>query len=341
MPYETRPDQPPPQQDETCNYYETSSKFCLNMFPFEKFLSRRTSDPDGAAYESVALRADENGEPTPENALRMELAKVQKKLKFFRTAFYLAHVFQALFFFYFMFGKSDSSHPVTKYRDLEWSGLLGEDWNGLIPNGIGYPLKPIFWGEDHPYYMPENMFDDFDKSMAKISHWKYMHNSSSIFIGKDKPRVKRIKPDGGVEELPPFWPWEPLEDGRELYAIRGFHQMHCIFVLSEEFTYHYADTNDSLWPAGHVAHCINTLRDAIMCMADAQPLSYVNGYKNGHATDGQAMMCRDWEELHKFVTAPERGLRIKNVAPPGSKMEKMAPIVPYPDLTEEELRGVA
>jgi hypothetical protein len=78
-----------------------------------------------------------------------------------------------------------------------------------------------------------------------------------------------------------------------------------------------------------------------MCMADAQPLSYVNGYKNGHATDDQAMMCRDWEELHKFVNSPARGLRIKNVAPAGSKVDKMAPIIPYPDLTEEQLRGLA
>jgi hypothetical protein len=90
-----------------------------------------------------------------------------------------------------------------------------------------------------------------------------------------------------------------------------------------------------------VAHCINTLRDAIMCMADANIISYVDGYKKGHATDDQAMMCRDWEELHKFANGPVRGLRIKNVAPPGSKSDHMAPIVPYPDLTEAELRGIA
>lgn len=112
------------------------------------------------------------------------------------------------------------------------------------------------------------------------------------------------------------------------------------FVLSEEFTYHY-QTNDTMWTAGHVAHCLNTIRDAIMCTADAQPLSFPSGYKHGHATDDQAMMCRDWEALHKFVSDPARGLRIKNVAPPGSKMDKMAPIEPYPHLTEAELRGLA
>lgn len=51
---------------------------------------------------------------------------------------------------------------------------------------------------------------------------------SSIFVRPDEPHIKRIKPDGTVAEIPPFWPWDPLEDGREIYVIRAFHQMHCI-----------------------------------------------------------------------------------------------------------------
>jgi hypothetical protein len=106
------------------------------MSPFEKILaSGSSSDRDEIAYESVALRADDDGQPTPDNASMFELAKVQKKLKIFRTGFYLTHAFQALFFVFWWFRDSDTSHPVATYRDLKWSGLLGEDWNGLIPNG--------------------------------------------------------------------------------------------------------------------------------------------------------------------------------------------------------------
>lgn len=36
-----------------------------------------------------------------------------------------------------------------------------------------------YFGHDHPYYMPEDIFDDFDKSMAMINHQKSMHNSES------------------------------------------------------------------------------------------------------------------------------------------------------------------
>jgi hypothetical protein len=98
------------------------------MSLFEKILaSGPSSDRDEIAYKSVALRADDDGQPTPDNASMIELAKVQKKLKLFRTGFYITHAFQALFFVFWLFCDSDASHPLATYRDLEWSGLLGED----------------------------------------------------------------------------------------------------------------------------------------------------------------------------------------------------------------------
>lgn len=63
--------------------------------------------------------------------------------------------------------------------------------------------------------------------MSRLTSWALI-TGSSIFVRPDEPRAKRIKPDGTTAELPTFYPWDPLEDGRELYAIRGFHQMHCI-----------------------------------------------------------------------------------------------------------------
>lgn len=175
------------------------------MSPFSKiFASGSSTDRDDIAYKSVDLQSEDDGQPTPDTASVIELEKVRKKLKFFRAGFFITHAFQALFFVFWLLRDGDASHPHATYRDLEWSGLLGEDWNGLVPNGtqspietqsgpqphvpllkyivalgIGYPLKPTYWGPDHPYYMPEDMFADFDKSMSTINHWKHMHNSKS------------------------------------------------------------------------------------------------------------------------------------------------------------------
>jgi hypothetical protein len=103
------------------------------MFPFNKiFADRRSSDRDEIVYKSVD---DDDTQPTADKSSMIELAKVQKKLRFYRTGFYVTHAFQALFFAYWWFGGGDAPHPHATYRDLEWSGLLGEDWNGIVPNG--------------------------------------------------------------------------------------------------------------------------------------------------------------------------------------------------------------
>ncbi|CCF40735.1 hypothetical protein CH063_11222 [Colletotrichum higginsianum] len=279
------------------------------MFPFKTSASEYETT-DRGQYKVLDDPTEDDLGGTP----LKELGHLRKSLRFYKVGFYTVLAFQAL---------------------AEWSGLLGEDWNGLVPNGVGQPLKPVYFGPDHPYYMPEDI--------STIS------TSSSVLVDKDAPRVKRIKPDGDVAEMEPFWPWEPRADGKQIYAIRGFHQMHCIvcepfaivdkkfernmgtfadqprpaqFVISEEFTFHYNRVNETKWTAGHVAHCINTVRDAIMCMADSQPLSFANGYKVGHATDDQAMMCRDWKALHAWS-------------------DMIVPIIPYPELTEAELKGDA
>ncbi|OBR03141.1 Thioesterase [Colletotrichum higginsianum IMI 349063] len=324
------------------------------MFPFKTSASEYETT-DRGQYKVLDDPTEDDLGGTP----LKELGHLRKSLRFYKVGFYTVLAFQALAVVYWAFLGHANSHPSATYRDLEWSGLLGEDWNGLVPNGVGQPLKPVYFGPDHPYYMPEDIFDNFDKSMAMIDN---------VLVDKDAPRVKRIKPDGDVAEMEPFWPWEPRADGKQIYAIRGFHQMHCIvcepfaivdkkfernmgtfadqprpaqFVISEEFTFHYNRVNETKWTAGHVAHCINTVRDAIMCMADSQPLSFANGYKVGHATDDQAMMCRDWKALHAWVSDPSRGVRVKNAAPPGSKSDMIVPIIPYPELTEAELKGDA
>ncbi|OLN81438.1 hypothetical protein CCHL11_09821 [Colletotrichum chlorophyti] len=44
--------------------------------------------------------------------------------------------------------------------------------------------ETTYFGPDHPYFMPENMFDDFNKSLGMIDKWKSMHNGSSVLVDK-------------------------------------------------------------------------------------------------------------------------------------------------------------
>lgn len=109
--------------------------------------------------------------------------------------------------------------------------------------------------------------------------------------------------------------------------------------IAEEYGYRYHNMS-SQWGPGHVAHCLNTIREAIMCLADATPMSYVNGFAHGHVTDDQQFMCRNWGALRKWANDPVRGIRYKNTAVPGDKSDKNTEILPFPELTEAQKLGL-
>ena len=53
-------------------------------------------------------------------------------------------------------------------------------------------------------------------------------------------------------------------------------------------------------PYLHVIHCLNVLRDEIMCDADDTP-RYTGFQPNQKSGLGQVRMCRDWTQLEAFA----------------------------------------
>ncbi|WQF86630.1 Putative mycotoxin biosynthesis protein UstYa [Colletotrichum destructivum] len=104
-----------------------------------------------------------------------------------------------------------------------------------------------------------------------------------------------------VQPLPVY----VTEKATEMYTIRAFHQMHCIYILLEDIGYK-THNKTSKWEQGHVIHCLNVLRATVECLADAAPISYVHGRRVGHATDGQQMQCRNFSALVDWVNDPVR-----------------------------------
>lgn len=55
---------------------------------------------------------------------------------------------------------------------------------------------------------------------------------------------------------------------------------------------------------GHIKHCLDTLRQTIMCSADDAPMPTFP--RNSRSTgDGQAMECRSWDKLVEWSKSPE------------------------------------
>ncbi|KAH9231903.1 hypothetical protein K456DRAFT_1839752 [Colletotrichum gloeosporioides 23] len=168
-----------------------------------------------------------------------------------------------------------------------------------------------------------------------VKKLKSLHNSSNVLVNDNW--ADWHKPDGTVAKLPAYY---STVSYRQTYIIRSFHQMHCLISITEEYG-HRVHNVSSQWAPQHVAHCLNTIREAIMCLADASPMTYVNGFAVGHVTDDQKFMCRDWSALRKWANDPVRGVRYKNLAPEGAKHDNYTEIIPFPKLSPDEEIGLA
>ncbi|ORY10110.1 hypothetical protein BCR34DRAFT_464401, partial [Clohesyomyces aquaticus] len=80
------------------------------------------------------------------------------------------------------------------------------------------------------------------------------------------------------------------------------HQLHCLTVIRSTL-YKYKEgrvqgdgDGDVKWD--HAVHCLDSLRQAVMCRADDTLLATRDGNVFG---DGQERVCRDWEGLRGWV----------------------------------------
>ncbi|GAM84733.1 hypothetical protein ANO11243_027340 [Dothideomycetidae sp. 11243] len=105
------------------------------------------------------------------------------------------------------------------------------------------------------------------------------------------------------KELPPSQPWL-WDESKSMYYLAGPHQMLCLNAVREFIN----ENQDGLTNRqqqhsyARVMHCLNTIREAIMCAADDTPL-YMGKYNaNADAKHpivgvGFTAQCRDWHAL--------------------------------------------
>ncbi|KAH8674287.1 hypothetical protein BX600DRAFT_495556 [Xylariales sp. PMI_506] len=110
-------------------------------------------------------------------------------------------------------------------------------------------------------------------------------------------------PNDGIVTLKKSWAAEndlpisadnPEDSDSMLYLVEGLHQLHCLVLLRASLSNSQRKT-EQMVPWGHAHHCLDSLRQAVLCNADST-LLYTddNGITFGN---GQVRMCRDWKSL--------------------------------------------
>ncbi|ORX99417.1 hypothetical protein BCR34DRAFT_576623 [Clohesyomyces aquaticus] len=124
-------------------------------------------------------------------------------------------------------------------------------------------------------------------------------------------------PEGdGVVALPQSWVAaknlppsirSPDDQTQSVYIMAAFHQLHCLTHIRQMLTSYYFDesfaiTKESVW--GHTRHCMDALRQWILCHPDETLLYKRDGELPG---EGQMRTCKnfdaykEWAEEHSYV----------------------------------------
>ncbi|PSN69515.1 hypothetical protein BS50DRAFT_550406 [Corynespora cassiicola Philippines] len=94
----------------------------------------------------------------------------------------------------------------------------------------------------------------------------------------------------------------PWDTERSVYYIRAFHDLHCLKLIRKAIISQHHNDSQTV-NLEHIYHCLDSLRQDIMCIADDTPMPAPVAH---HVGDGQVRKCRDWNKLVAWATHPDR-----------------------------------
>lgn len=119
-------------------------------------------------------------------------------------------------------------------------------------------------------------------------------NTNPVAVALSNDYVK----EHGLTESTRF-PWDTE---RSVYYVKGLHDLHCLKLLRRAIVANQRNQKQ-LISYDHLFHCLDGLRQDIMCVADDTPMPAA---KTHHIGDGQIRLCRDWNKLLAWSIQPEQ-----------------------------------
>ncbi|KAL8900182.1 MAG: hypothetical protein Q9207_005818 [Kuettlingeria erythrocarpa] len=90
----------------------------------------------------------------------------------------------------------------------------------------------------------------------------------------------------------------PWDTSKGIYLVNGQHNLHCLKNIRSAYMEYHTGRNQSKSFA-HVNHCLDALRQDIMCHADDTP-RYTTMTNDPESGVGQVRQCRSWEQLQRW-----------------------------------------
>ncbi|KAI1248134.1 hypothetical protein MGN70_010383 [Eutypa lata] len=128
--------------------------------------------------------------------------------------------------------------------------------------------------------------------------------------------------------------------GRYVGTLASTHQIHCVDALRKGLWFHYEyyrDHGDDIFMdedpvEDHLMHCVEMLRNAIMCSGDVSVITY--NWKKGHAAPKASFKsmhsCQKWDKIEEWRSAHNVTSQINVLERPVGLLDE-APEATYPD----------
>ncbi|KZT21625.1 hypothetical protein NEOLEDRAFT_1139244 [Neolentinus lepideus HHB14362 ss-1] len=137
-----------------------------------------------------------------------------------------------------------------------------------------------------PYTYADADWPDYLPITLSKTKWKFNSNTTHYGISseEDEHDWASIFPDGnGFVRLGP---------NKRLFALSVYHEMHCMQSIRRAIL-------QEGYGSGHVQHCLNYLRQMILCRADVQLEPVM---EDGSVAWGRERTCRNREELYSWLS---------------------------------------
>lgn len=202
-----------------------------------------------------------------------------------------------------------TSHPLGTPRPNYGSwicyGLLAAS---LLAN-VGLVYEKI---KHHPYEIPHQASTKSKYAGLEYDTPRPLIHSTEFSAAENHTRRQElwdninfdagmiyITPEHAADmELPPAqdFPWDPE---LKVYLLNGYHNLHCLQSIQRSFVELLAGLSPT-YPMPHVMHCLDVLRDDVICHADDTP-RYTTTTKKPESGMGQMRQCRNWGKLEEWA----------------------------------------
>ncbi|KAF2999918.1 hypothetical protein E8E13_008880 [Curvularia kusanoi] len=145
---------------------------------------------------------------------------------------------------------------------------------------------PVAYEPISPFWNPNISTEEMDAA------WDAIDTSPMAVALHDKYASKIGLPPSGR------FPWDTE---RSIYYLKGIHDLHCVKYIRKAITVKHNGGNQT-FDFHHINHCLNGLRQDIMCAADDTPMPALAE----HIGAGQVRKCRDWSRMTEWATQLDR-----------------------------------